>query len=221
MNGESQQTTSSRALVWIGLFASLFGMLMIRWIIPRLFPGPQSPQSVLTREVGHYCLAASLLLLVRFGEKRSLRTIGIGTSAWWKSLLWGLATFVICMAAALVLAKLTHYTGGEAGKAFEQLPTWLVTLTVLRAGIVEEICYRGYAMERLKELSGSKMLAFVLPLVIFGVGHWTGGWANIVIALVLGGILAGFYLWRRDLIANILGHFLVDFTANVLPRLLR
>jgi hypothetical protein len=36
---------------------------------------------------------------------------------------------------------------------------------------------------------------------------------------VLGGILAGFYLWRRDLVANMTGHFLVDFVGNVLPRL--
>jgi uncharacterized protein len=56
-------------------------------------------------------------------------------------------------------------------------------------------------------------------LVIFAVGHWTGGAANILIALVLGGILAGFYLWRRDLVANMIGHFLVDFVGNVLPRL--
>jgi len=28
-----------------------------------------------------------------------------------------------------------------------------------------------------------------------------------------------FYLWWRDLVANMLGHFLVDFVANVLPRL--
>jgi hypothetical protein len=32
-------------------------------------------------------------------------------------------------------------------------------------------------------------------------------------------ILTGFYLWRRDLIANMIGHGLVDFVANVLPRL--
>jgi membrane protease YdiL (CAAX protease family) len=40
-----------------------------------------------------------------------------------------------------------------------------------------------------------------------------------VIALVLGAALTFFYLWRRDLVANIFGHFLVDFISNVLPRL--
>jgi membrane protease YdiL (CAAX protease family) len=57
----------------------------------------------------------------------------------------------------------------------------------------------------------------MIPLAIFGVAHWTGGAANILIALVLGGILTAFYLWRRDLVSNMFGHFLVDFVANVLP----
>ncbi|HLW34588.1 MAG TPA: hypothetical protein VKS98_02920 [Chthoniobacterales bacterium] len=39
-----------------------------------------------------------------------------------------------------------------------------------------------------------------------------------MIAFALGAVLAGFYLWRRDLMANIIGHFLVDFVANVVPR---
>ena len=84
---------------------------------------------------------------------------------------------------------------------------------------MEELCYRGYAIERLRVLGLPGWLSAAIPLAIFAVGHWTGGWANIVIALVLGGILAGFYLWRRDLTANIIGHFLVDFVGNVLPRL--
>ena len=39
-----------------------------------------------------------------------------------------------------------------------------------------------------------------------------------VIALVLGAALTFFYLWQRDLVANMIGHFMVDFIANVLPR---
>jgi hypothetical protein len=35
---------------------------------------------------------------------------------------------------------------------------------------------------------------------------------------VLGGILALFFIWRRDLVANMIGHWFVDFVANVLPK---
>jgi hypothetical protein len=40
-----------------------------------------------------------------------------------------------------------------------------------------------------------------------------------VVCGVIGAVLAAFYLWCRDLVANMVGHFLVDFVANVLPRL--
>jgi len=33
---------------------------------------------------------------------------------------------------------------------------------------------------------------------------------------VVGGILTGFYLWRRDLAANIIAHRLADLAANAL-----
>ncbi len=204
---------------WLGIVVSLAGMLVLRWVFRQLVPAPDGALNVLLREISYFALAGGLLLYVRRVEGRPLRSIGLGTSRWWKSLLWGLATFVVCMAVALVLVRLTHYDGGAAGKAFERLPVGLVSLVVLRAGIVEELCYRGYAMERLRERTGSRWIAFVLPLGLFAVAHWTGGWANIVIALALGGILAGFYLLRRDLVANMFGHFLVDFVSNVLPRL--
>jgi membrane protease YdiL (CAAX protease family) len=55
----------------------------------------------------------------------------------------------------------------------------------------------------------------VIPLTIFGVAHWTGGWANILIAVALGVILSVFYVWRRDLVANMIAHFLVDFIGNM------
>jgi len=85
--------------------------------------------------------------------------------------------------------------------------------------VVEEFFYRGYPIERLQALGLNRYWAAAIPLVIFALGHWTGGAANIAIALALGAILAGFYLWRRDLIANMIGHFAVDFVANVLPKL--
>lgn len=150
-----------------------------------------------------------------------MASIGIGTSAAWKSLLWGLSLSVLCAAAAVVLVKLTGYGGGERAAAFDRLPLGIMTLVVFRAGIVEELFYRGYAMERLRGLGMNSAGVFLLPLVIFALGHYPGGWANILIAFVLGGILGGFFLWRKDLVANMIAHTLVDFVANVLPRLVR
>jgi membrane protease YdiL (CAAX protease family) len=105
------------------------------------------------------------------------------------------------------------------GEALTRLPLWLVILVVLRAGIVEELFYRGYAIERLQRLGLNRYLAGLIPLLVFGFAHGVDGWANIVMALALGAILTAIYLWRRDLVANMIGHFMVDFIALMLARI--
>jgi membrane protease YdiL (CAAX protease family) len=55
-------------------------------------------------------------------------------------------------------------------------------------------------------------------VLIFSFGHSTSGWPNIIVALIADLILAVFYQWRRDLLANMIGHFLVDFLGVVVPR---
>lgn len=207
----------SRA-TWIGLFISLFAFLLIRQAILYFAPTLTTGSAIL-KETLLWTSAVVLLIIVRRGECLPLTSIGVGTSRWWKSILWGLAIAVICGLVGGLLAALTGYGHGPGSAAFEKLPLWLITLIVLRAGVVEELFYRGYAIERLQAVGLKPAWAAGIPLVIFALGHWTGGAANILIALVLGAILSGFYLWRRDLVANMIGHGLVDFVANVLPAL--
>jgi uncharacterized protein len=206
-------------VTWVGLFIALFGMLIVRQLVNHFWADPTFA-SALIKEGGMWLVAVVLLVIIRVGERLPLSSIGLGTARWGKSILWGFLLGLVCLLVGFGLVALTHYTGGESGKAFEKLPVWLVFLIVVRAGVVEELCYRGYAIERLHALGLPRALAAGVPLLIFGVGHWTGGWANIVIALVLGGILALFFIWRRDLVANMIGHWFVDFVGNVLGRLL-
>jgi uncharacterized protein len=78
--------------------------------------------------------------------------------------------------------------------------------------------YRGYAIERLQALGLSRFWSAAVPVLIFSLGHSTSGWPNIIVALLAGSILAIFYEKRRDLLANMIGHFLVDFVGVVVPR---
>ena len=206
------------SLTWVGLLLSLFGMLVARQIVSYFWP-TLTFNAALWKEALIWVCAIVVLLIALRGERLPLTSIGIGTTTWSKSILWGLLLAVICTVIAGVLVPLTGYGHGPGSEAFSKLPLWLVTLIVLRAGIVEELLYRGYAIERLQAFGLNRYLAGAIPLIIFGFGHWTGGWANIVIALALGGVLTAFYLWRRDLVANMIGHFTVDFAANILPKL--
>jgi membrane protease YdiL (CAAX protease family) len=54
----------------------------------------------------------------------------------------------------------------RAERAALEPPLWAVGLAVLRAGTVEEICYRGFAIERLQSLTGNRAVAIGLPLAL-------------------------------------------------------
>ena len=203
---------------WIGLVLSLFAMVLIRYAFVFLVPEMTFASEIL-KETLIWVSAVVLLVIIRRGERLPMRSIGLGTARWWKSILWGLVIAVLSAAAVGGLAYLTGYGHGPGSAAFEKLPLWLITLIVFRAGVVEESFYRGYAIERLEMIGLGRFWSVTIPLVIFSLGHWSGGAANILIALAAGIILTGFYLWRRDLVANMIGHGLVDFVANVLPRL--
>ena len=213
----SLPTKVSRA-TWAGLAISLFAMVAIRQVFVFFVPETTFASAVL-KEALIWVSAIALIAIIRRGEHLPLRSIGLGTARWWKSILWG---FIIAVVSAVVVGALAYVTGyghGPGSAAFEKLPLWLITAIVFRAGVVEELFYRGYAIERLQMIGLGRFWSVAIPLVIFSFGHWSGGAPNILIAFAAGLILTGFYLWRRDLVANMIGHGLVDFVANVLPKL--
>ena len=193
-------------------------MLVIRQVLVFFAPEITFASAVL-KEALIWLSAVTLLVIIRRGERLPMRSIGLGTARWWKSILWGFIIAIVSAVAVGALAYATGYGHGPGSAAFEKLTLWLITLIVLRAGVVEELFYRGYAIERLRLIGLGRFWSVAIPLVIFSFGHWSGGAANILIAFAAGLILIGFYLWSRDLLANMIGHGLVDFVANVVPQL--
>ena len=114
----------------------------------------------------------------------------------------------------------TKFDGGPHAHDFDKLPLWLVAVIVFRAGFVEELFYRGYRHRAVA----------VAGMAAGSGGHRSAGdFRRDALPPAAsehpGGVHAGrdldgcSILWRRDLVANIIGHFLVDFIANVVPRL--
>jgi membrane protease YdiL (CAAX protease family) len=205
---------------WMGLFIALFSLFLIRQAIRTVSHDPGTAL-VIVREVLIFAIAGALLVLVKCGEKLPLKTVGLGTSVLWKSVLWGFVTMLLCGGAAELLGMVTK-NGGGTTSPLDRLPLWVCVLIVFRAGIVEELFYRGYAIERLRAMGAGRFASAALPLFVFAVGHYVGAWVDVLQPLVLGGILTGFYLWRRDLVANILAHTLVDLVGTgVIVRLLK
>jgi membrane protease YdiL (CAAX protease family) len=206
---------------WLGLAIALFGMIVVRHAVLYFSPTLTVSAAIWNESLMWVCIVG-VCLIIRRGEKLPFSSIGLGTSRWSKSLGWGVVLTVGIIVVGSIpdlIAVLTHYQPNEFARQLTRLPVWLLTLTCVRAGVGEELFYRGYAIERLQALGLGRFWAAAIPIVIFSVGHWTSGWQNVVTAFIIGSVLAAFYLWRRDLVANMIAHFLVDFIGVVIPRL--
>ena len=122
--------------------------------------------------------------------------------------------FGVGIAACLIVFPLIGLSYGSSSGP--TLPLGVSLLLYARAGIAEEVFYRAYAIERISALTGNRVIAAGIPLLIFATGHYSQGIAGILITLVIGAIATAIYLWKRNLVILILAHFMVDFIPNVL-----
>jgi membrane protease YdiL (CAAX protease family) len=77
--------------------------------------------------------------------------------------------------------------------------------------VVEETLFRGYAIDRLALLTGDVWSGALLSLAIFALVHLPAWGPGPVISFFFtGGVLTAFFLWRQDLLANVVAHTAVD-----------
>src|ERR1700752_3301578 len=83
----SVPTKVSRA-TWAGLAISLFAMVAIRQVFVFFVPETTFVSAIL-KEALIWLNAIALIVIIRRGEHLPMRSIGLGTTRWWKSVLWG------------------------------------------------------------------------------------------------------------------------------------
>jgi membrane protease YdiL (CAAX protease family) len=102
--------------------------------------------------------------------------------------------------------------GFEAGLTqLTHMPVWFLLFAAITGGVVEELLYRGYAIERLAALTGNYGWAGLISTTVFALLHlpmW--GWGPVATFFVSGGLLALFYIWTQDLVACMIGHTITD-----------
>lgn len=200
----------------LGLAIALLGIPAIVTAQHLLLPDP-TPTIKAAREVLILALSGFLLWIVTKRERLPLSSVGFRAGQLGRSLGWGIGLAVVAFAGVLACLAAFSVLGipfGEGGSISRSLP--VTFLTIARAGFSEELFYRGYAIERIEALTRSKWLAALVSLLAFGLFHFWLGVTGVIVALVLGAIITAFYLWKRDLVAAIFAHFLVDFVPNVL-----
>jgi uncharacterized protein len=173
------------------------------------------------RELVFWALTLVLLAYVLLVERRPLSSIGLKRPNWKTAAFGALGAIVMVGGMAfiyLVVYPALGLSPSEPGMAaVTALPFWLRVMIVVRAAVFEEIYFRGFAIERLTDILGSRWGAAAISFVAFTaehLGYW--GWAHLMIAGFGGIILTGLYLWRRDLGANIIAHLLTDAVGFLL-----
>jgi membrane protease YdiL (CAAX protease family) len=80
------------------------------------------------------------------------------------------------------------------------------------AGVTEELLFRGYALERLDELTDSRLVAAVVTTAAFVLGHKgeTWGWKSVLQIAQPAVVVTALYLRFRDLLALMTVHALND-----------
>src|SRR6266699_2439105 len=123
-NQSSVSKKVSRA-TWAGLFISLFAMVVIRQVFVFFVP-EITFASALLKEALIWLSAVTLLMIIRRGERLPMRSIGLGTARWWKSILWGFVITIVSATAVGILAYLTGDGHGPGSAAFAKLLRWLI-----------------------------------------------------------------------------------------------
>lgn len=157
-------------------------------------------------------IAVVVILAVRRAERLPLASIGVRRPDVSTGLLAGgivlVAYFVLPLLTTPLMAMLS-LGGFDAGlDAIRRQPPWWRVCVALTSGPIEEVLYRGYAVERLGTLAGRRWGGGVIAAVVFGLAHapfWGLGPA-LAANLPFGLLMVAAYVWRRDVIANAAAH---------------
>ena len=170
-----------------------------------------------------WAIAAALITWILVVERSPLSSIGIRRPTWQTlggamiGIVVGMAT--VMLSYALILPSLGLEMNRGATSSITSLPIIMQLAMFIRAGVVEEILFRGYPIERLQELTGSKWIAALVPGVVFIGGHFAFWGAAQLIVVTLGTlVMTLLYLWRRDLVSCMIAHASIDLIGFTLAR---
>jgi len=201
----------TNAATSVGLLAALLGpYVLLVSVAPRSTSDPYG----VWRMGAFWALFGFVVAIVVMWERRPLASIGLGHFTP-RSLGFGILAGCVIVLVFPVLQTLLEAVGlqgyrGDIDRVL-QLPWPIRVASVLSAGIVEETLYRGYAIERMTELTRSRWMGAVAPLALFTIAH-AFSWApsHLITIAVVGGLLTLLYLWRHELWMCIVAHTLVD-----------
>ncbi len=157
-----------------------------------------------------------LLLHILFIEKRKFSSIGFKPISIKNIALASLIGLIGSLLIPLFYYGIVFLFNTSAGNLIDSISNQspiLILASIITAAITEEVLFRAYPLERLREITGNNWLGIALSLGAFVLLH-SQTW-NILhilgVVLPLGILLTIIYLNTRSLLFVIIVHLLIDF----------
>jgi membrane protease YdiL (CAAX protease family) len=202
-------TATRRIQIVIGLLIALAVPFFHRYVA-----GAFGAFGIWGSEVFWWLLFVVVLLYVLLVERKPLSSLGYRAPGVLDVVLGVLAGVVAVVGIGIIFQKVLpamHLSVNQQMSTTLAAPLLFRVALVTRAAFVEETLFRGYGFERIAELTRSPLFAALATWVIFSMAHLTSwGWGQVIIAAWGGLVLTLLYLWRRNLWANIICHWLTD-----------
>ena len=197
-----------------GLLLAFSGPLLAYALGQWIYGAEQSPGRVASGLVIHWINFAAVIAVVLYAEKRPLSSIGFRPMRWWTFPLGVAAGVVFTLLTGLIVSAFKLGADAQLAVYLQSLPFITRVLLVVTAGVFEETLYRGYGIERLTSIFGNKWAAGVVTVALFTLAHAPAvGWSHLLPVCIVSIMVTLLYLWKRDLVVNMVAHSTVDAIA--------
>jgi CAAX protease family protein len=181
--------------------------------------------ATILRDLALLCLV--LFFIWRNGEP--IIAVGLTARNFWREAALGAALFIPLFLATSAIEIFLEKAGlsklsAPAPLFTEEKGAWEFVLAFLLVAVValcEESIFRGYMILRFQNTTKSTYAAVFLSSLIFSLGHGYEGTAGVATVGVMGVVFALVYVWRKNLAAPIVMHFLNDFIVIVILPLIK
>ena len=186
--------TKTRLIIEVSaalLFAFLVIIGFVRFMPAVFVSGVAVPWKILYELSPYILLMGMAVLLCKISGRPVASGLGFSWAQGKRQLLAALIMFLITI--SLVLLPLlfgAQKTDVLGAKIRTPLLAYYMIKALLAVGLGEELLFRGYFYERLREITGSELWAAVLSAILFGLWHYQNG-QDILQVLVTAGL--GFF----------------------------
>jgi len=166
----------------------------------------------LASEMGWWLIGFLLVAYIVGIEKKDLSSIGVLNIS--RSTFTTAAIgFLLALLGVAAFGLITQFTGLDPSGSEVQLsetaaaPWWALFFFFLRAGVVEELIFRGFVISGAIDLGASRGAALFISSFLFTLPHalfWPG--PHLILVAFSGLAFGIIFIWKRDLLACVLAH---------------